>query len=114
MPFVFAYGTLQHSDVQQATFGRLLEGNRDELVGFELSSVPDHAGGLGHVAHANVTYNGRTDSRVSGIVFELTDAEVAIADRYERPAAYVRVPVTLASGKQAWVYVHEGSTRATS
>jgi gamma-glutamylcyclotransferase (GGCT)/AIG2-like uncharacterized protein YtfP len=48
---------------------------------------------------------------VSGTVFELTDAELAAADRYEEPAAYQRRTVTLASGKQAWVYVHAGSAR---
>ena len=35
-----------------------------------------------------------------------TDAELAAADEYERPALYRRVEVTLASGRQAWVYVH--------
>ena len=56
--------------------------------------------------HANVTFNGRNDGRVSGTVFEVTDTELAAADRYEQPAAYKRIAATLASGKRAWVYLH--------
>ena len=96
MPLVFSYGTLQKDDVQLATFGRLLRGHKDELTGFE----PSRAG-----AHANVTYNGLQSSRVSGTVFEITDAELAAADEYERRDNYVRVPATFVSGKEGWVYV---------
>jgi gamma-glutamylcyclotransferase (GGCT)/AIG2-like uncharacterized protein YtfP len=60
------------------------------------------AGGKTH--HANVTFNGRSDSRVIGTAFEITDAELAAADQYEQLAAYKRVAAMLASGKQAWVY----------
>jgi len=75
MPLVFAYGTLQDEKVQIATFGRLLRGHPDELVGFELSSVriedPKVAAASGKTHHANVTFNGREDQRVSGMVFEI-------------------------------------------
>src|SRR5687767_358204 len=111
MPLVFSYGTLQHDDVQRSTFGRLLHGERDELPGFEPSSVriedPRLVATSGRTHHANVTFNGRHDSRVSGMVFEITGAELLIADEYERLAAYTRMSVTLASGKQAWVYCKE-------
>ena len=111
MPLIFSYGTLQQEDVQLSTFGRLLKGQRDALSGFEQSSVkiedPQVAAASGRTHHANVTFNGKTDSRVSGTVFEITDAELAAADQYERRAAYKRVAVMLASGKQAWVYVSE-------
>lgn len=40
------------------------------------------------------------------MVFEVTDAELASADEYEAPFSYKRVAVVLASGRQAWVYVH--------
>jgi len=39
MPLLFSYGTLQEENVQRSTFGRLLQGQRDELLGFEPSSV---------------------------------------------------------------------------
>ena len=54
---------------------------------------------------ASVTSTGGSDTRVSGTVFEVTDAELAAADQYEQLAAYKRVAIVLASGKQAWVYV---------
>jgi gamma-glutamylcyclotransferase (GGCT)/AIG2-like uncharacterized protein YtfP len=113
MPLVFAYGTLQDEKVQIATFGRLLRGHPDELVGFELSSVriedPTVAAASGKTHHANVTFNGREDQRVSGMVFEITDAELAVADGYEQVAAYTRITARLASGEQAWVYVEARS-----
>ena len=51
-----------------------------------------------------VTFTGSPDSRVSGTVFEITDAELAQADAYE-VAAYKRIATQLASGRQAWVYI---------
>jgi gamma-glutamylcyclotransferase (GGCT)/AIG2-like uncharacterized protein YtfP len=109
MPLLFSYGTLQEREVQLATFGRVLHGERDELVGFEQSLVriedPWLVQTSGRTHHANVTFNGRDDSRVTGTVFEITDAELISADRYEQLAAYKRIPVRLASDKRAWVYV---------
>ena len=110
MPRLFSYGTLQQEEVQLATFGRRLHGDRDELPGFDPSLVriedPAQAAAAGRTHHANVVSNGRPESRVPGTVFDVTDAELAAADDYERPASYERVIVTLASGKDAWVYVH--------
>ena len=97
MPLLFAYGTLQHEDIQWSTFGRLLEGQPDELPGFEPS--------IGRTQQANVVFNGWADSRVPGTLFEITDAELAAADEYEQRDQYSRIAVTLSSGKQAWVYV---------
>ena len=109
MPLLFSYGTLQQENVQLSTFGRLLQGQRDELLGFEQSLVriedPQVVAASGKTHHANVTFNGRNDSRVSGAVFEITDAELAAADQYEQLAAYKRIAAMLVSGKQAWVYV---------
>ena len=99
MPWLFSYGTLQQEDVQWSTFGRLLEGRPDELPGFEPSISVTRQ-------HANVVFNGGADSCVAGTVFEITDAELAWVDAYEAAASYRRVEATLASGGQAWVYVH--------
>ena len=109
MPLLFSYGTLQEHAVQMSTFGRLLDGHRDELVGFEPSQVkievPQVVTALGRTHHANVTFSGKRRDRVPGTVFEVTDAELAAADTFERPFAYTRIATTLASGKEAWVYV---------
>jgi len=108
MPLLFSYGTLQQDEVQRSTFGRLLRGERDELVGFEQSLVriedPQVVATSGKDHHPIVKWCGRGDSRVSGTVFEVSDAELASADRYE-VAAYARVATVLASGREAWVYV---------
>jgi Gamma-glutamyl cyclotransferase, AIG2-like len=107
MPLLFSYGTLQQEAVQMSTFGRLLHGQPDELLGFEQSLLkiedPQFVATSGKSHHAIVKYNGRNDSRVSGMVFELSESELASADRYE-PAGYKRISAMLASGRQAWVY----------
>lgn len=109
MPLLFSYGTLQQENVQLSTFGRRLNGQRDELVGFEPSLVriedPQVAATLGKAHHANVKFNGNEDSRVPGMVFEITDAELVSVDEYEAAFSYQRVAATLASGRQTWVYV---------
>lgn len=116
MPLVFSYGTLQLEGVQLSTFGRLLHGWRDELPGFEPSLVPIEdpqvVATSGKTHHDNATFNGRSDSRVRGTVFEITDAELAAADQYERAAAYKRVAARLVSGREAWVYVDARSAPA--
>ena len=108
MPLLFSYGTLQQENVQRSAFGRVIRGERDELVGFEQSSIriddPNVVATSGKSEHTIVRFNGRSDSRVAGTVFEITDEELASADRYE-VAEYKRVAATLASGRQAWVYV---------
>ena len=80
---------------------------------FEPSSVriedPRVVATTGRTHHANVTFNGNEDSRVSGMVFEITDAELASVDEYEAAFSYKRVAAVLASSTQAWVYVHADS-----
>lgn len=110
MPLLFSYGTLQEERVQLATFGRRLAGRRDELVGFEPSSVriedPAVAARLGTTHHANVAFTGNDASRVPGTALDVSDAELASADEYELAYHYRRVEARLASGERAWVYVH--------
>jgi hypothetical protein len=69
MPLLFSYGTLQQEDVQLATFGRLLQGQSDELVGFEQSRVriedPRLVATSGKTHHANVTFNGARDQHIA-------------------------------------------------
>ena len=109
MPLLFSYGTLQQEHVQLSTFGRLLQGQSDELLGFERSLVviedPRVVATSGKTHHDNVTFKGGNDARVGGTVFEITDIELAAADRYEQLAGYKRVAIVLVSGNQAWVYV---------
>jgi hypothetical protein len=107
---LFSYGTLQQEEVQVSTFGRKLDGEKDLLLGYEpsLVKIPDPALSqrLGRTHHDNVSATGDDWSTVQGTVFEVTDDELASADRFEAQFAYQRVTAELASGKQAWVYVH--------
>jgi hypothetical protein len=112
VPLLFSYGTLQRPDVQQSTFGRLLQSSADELVGFELGvftiTDPAFVTKSGKADHAIVRFTGKPDDRVTGMVLEVTDAELAQADAYE-PDGYARVLATLASGRRAWVYAGSAS-----
>jgi gamma-glutamylcyclotransferase (GGCT)/AIG2-like uncharacterized protein YtfP len=107
MPLLFSYGTLQQEAVQRSTFGRVLHGQPDEIVGFEQALLkiddPEFVATSGKAHHAIARYTGRNESRVRGMVFEVSDSDLAHADQYE-PASYKRVSARLASGKEAWVY----------
>ncbi len=117
MPLLFSYGTLRDAAVQFSTFGRLLRGEDDELVGFEQSvlEIVDQAfvTASGKSQHAIVKFNGREDSRVPGTALEVTDAELAKSDHYE-PAGYKRVLAKLASGRDAWVYADASELETTT
>jgi gamma-glutamylcyclotransferase (GGCT)/AIG2-like uncharacterized protein YtfP len=108
MPSLFSYGTLQQEAVQLSTFGRRLTGSQDELIAFEqsMTEIEDQqvVATSGRAHHPIVRFTGNASSRVAGTVFEITDAELAMADHYE-VKAYKRVSARLASGKHAWVYV---------
>jgi hypothetical protein len=107
MAYLFSCGTLQNPTVQLATFGRLLRGEPDELFGYEqdwlIVADPQFVARTGQTRHAVVRFTGRADTLVQGVVFEVSDAELALADRSE-PTEYGRIVVNLASGKEAWVY----------
>ena len=110
MPILFAYGTLQELPVQLATFGRPLRGHADALPEFEPARLPivdpDVVASSGRTYYDNVKHAPGRGARVGGTAFEVTDAELAAADEYERDAEYVRIAVVLASRRQAWVYAH--------
>jgi gamma-glutamylcyclotransferase (GGCT)/AIG2-like uncharacterized protein YtfP len=105
---LFSYGTLQQREVQLATFGRELHGTADQLVGFHQSKVkienPEVVKTSGKSHHLIVKQTGVVEDRVAGTVFEVTDDELANADKYE-VSDYKRVSAPLASGRKAWVYV---------
>ena len=104
---LFSYGTLQQPEVQLATFGRHLGGERDAIVGHELEWVtivdPHVIATSGSDRHPVLVASDRPDAAVDGTVFTLTAAELAAADEYEVDD-YARVLVPLRSGREAWVY----------
>lgn len=112
MPRLFSYGTLQQEEVQLSTFGRKLDGQKDLITGYEPSLLkitdPALATKLGKTHHDNISATGDDWSNVQGTVFDVTEAELAMADTFEGQFDYKRVNVTLASGNDAWVYLHVG------
>lgn len=105
---LFSYGTLQQEDVQRASFGRLLEGTPDAMVGFRTDQVeitdPDVLAKSGKRFHPIVVPSQDPADTVAGTVFRITAGELAAADAYE-VSDYVRIETVLRSGLRAWVYV---------
>jgi gamma-glutamylcyclotransferase (GGCT)/AIG2-like uncharacterized protein YtfP len=108
MENLFSYGTLQYESVQLSSFGRLLEGEKDYLVGYEIEQTKientDVVATSGDEYHPIAVYTGNTNDSIEGKVFKISKEELQKSDEYE-VSQYRRVEVTLRSGKQAWVYV---------
>jgi gamma-glutamylcyclotransferase (GGCT)/AIG2-like uncharacterized protein YtfP len=105
---LFSYGTLQHDDVQLATFGRRLEGTLDALTGYRLTMIEvrdqEFVARAGSAQQRNLEYTGVASDFIEGMVLKLTQHELEQADAYE-PAEYKRKLVQLRSGTNAWVYL---------
>jgi gamma-glutamylcyclotransferase (GGCT)/AIG2-like uncharacterized protein YtfP len=102
LSLLFSYGTLQHAAVQRSTFGRLLHGTADALVGYTTATVVSNGR-----EHANAV---RADgAELTGTVFDVTQDELRLADGYEAPDGYARTEVTLRSGRRAWIYTFAAS-----
>jgi len=90
-----------------ASFGRLLKGAPDTLPGWrrEMVEITDVAvfAQSGERFHP-IVVRGETSDEVPGMVFEVTDQDLAATDKYE-VADYKRISVRLKSGLEAWAYV---------
>ena len=105
---LFSYGTLQQSDVQLDTFGRLIDADADVLPGYtvDYTESEDHrvADVSGSTVHPIVRATGNPRDKVTGTVLRVTEDELEAADEYE-VSLYVRVAAVLSSGRRAGVYV---------
>jgi hypothetical protein len=105
---LFSYGTLQLERVQLATFGRLLHGTPDAMVGYRLEPMEiadrEVIAISGSSVHTNLVLSDDPADEVPGTVFELTTADLAAADDYEVDG-YERVSIRLRSGVEAFVYI---------
>jgi hypothetical protein len=105
---LFSYGTLRQENVQLASFGRILSGSPDALPGYASTMIeitdPEVVAKSGMKFHPMVVETGNLGDEVAGILFLITEAELAAADAYE-VSDYKRVQVSLRSGRRAWVYV---------
>lgn len=104
---LFSYGTLQLPEVQTATFGRLLAGRPDAVVGFrsEMLTITDPVviARSGSDQHP-ILLPGNASEVIAGTTFTVDDADLAAADEYEVDD-YTRIEVPLRSGGMGWVYV---------
>lgn len=110
MEYLFSYGTLQLKQVQLDTFKRILKGQKDQLIGYKLDVVtitdPSVIESSGTDEHPILSYSGNHIDIVEGTVFEITEKELAQADKYEVDD-YKRTKASFASGKSAWVYIQK-------
>lgn len=108
MPKLFSYGTLQKEQVQIETFGRLLKGEKDTLLGYNLNMVeitdPEVLRKSGQKFHPIIDFTGNLNDKVEGVLFEVTEDEILNADKYE-VNDYKRINVEFQSGKKGFIYV---------
>ncbi|KFF24827.1 gamma-glutamylcyclotransferase family protein [Chryseobacterium vrystaatense] len=108
MTHLFSYGTLQTEQVQIETFGRILEGEKDILTGYTLSKVeitdPEVLRKSGQKYHPILAFSGNSEDEVDGMLFEVTEDEIAQADEYEVDD-YKRIETVFKSGKTGFIYV---------
>src|SRR5258708_21157311 len=106
--YLLSCGTTQRDKVQLELFGRLLTGTKDVLIGYKTSAIEitDESflskGEQPHQLRAVISND--NNAAMEGTVFELSEEEFLLADKYE-PDGYEMSKVTLLSGKQAWVYM---------
>lgn len=110
---IFSFGTLQLEAVQRELFGRAVETTPASLGGFRIGElrIQDHEviRLSGTDIHPALIATGNLGDVVHGAILDVTSADLAAADHYER-VSYRRIPVVLQSGRDAWAYVPRDQT----
>ena len=108
MEKLFSYGTLQLASVQEANFGRLLNGKKETLIGFIVGKIKikdkEVIRQSGKEYHPILRYTGNPKDEINGTLYEVTKDELLKADSYE-VEEYSRIKVKLKSGEIGWIYV---------
>jgi hypothetical protein len=106
--YLFSYGTFQEEEVQLKRFGRQLNGSRDILEDYRLSRIEildeSFLAKGEERSYMTLVPTGICGDFVEGTVFEVSEAELLLADAHE-PNSFVRMKIVLRSGKIAWTYV---------
>lgn len=106
--YLFSYGTLQTENVQLETFGRLLHGSKDAIVGYRLEQLqvkdPTVVALSQEAYHPVAIPTYKKEHVVEGLCFKISIQELEHADTYE-VSDYKRIKTILRSGKEAWVYI---------
>ena len=94
--------------MQLDTFGRLLDSEDDVLPGYTVDYIeiedPRSSTSPARPCTRSSARPATRCDKVTGKVLAVTEDELEAADEYE-VALYRRAPVTLASGRTAWVYL---------
>jgi len=108
MPNLFSYGTLQKERVQLETFGRILRGEKDILIGYQLKMLeikdPEVLRKSNQKYHPILEFSGNSADEVEGVLFEVSDEEILQADKYEVDD-YKRIETVFKSGKKGFIYL---------
>lgn len=108
MPYLFSYGTLQKEQVQLETFGRILQSEKDILLGYKLNMLeitdPEVLRKSGQKYHPVLEFSGDANDEIEGMFFEVTEAEILQADEYEVDD-YKRIETVFKSGNKGFIYV---------
>ena len=110
---LFSYGTLQLEKVQLENYGRILKGERDKLTSYKIENL--QITDLTVLSKSQLEYHPiavKSENKndfIRGVLFEITESELAETDKYE-VSQYQRIVETFESGKEAWVYVAKINT----
>ena len=108
MPNLFSYGTLQKEQVQLETFGRILRGEKDILIGYQLKMLeikdPEVLRKSNQKYHPILEFSGDSAHEVEGVLFEVSNEEILQAEEYEVDD-YKRIETAFKSGKKGFIYV---------
>jgi len=110
MNLLFSYGTLQYEKVQLETFGRILQSEKEVLLGYKLDYIEifdeEVVKKSGQQFHPILSLSGNPNDRVEGVLLKLTDEELAHADAYEVDS-YKRIKTSFLSGKEGFIYIEK-------
>ena len=79
---LFAYGTLQDSDIQKQLFGKVLPFEEDIIIGYEVVHDLEIEG------HFYPRLKEKYKEELKGRVYELTAEQLVLVDEYETDAYY--------------------------
>lgn len=102
MEQLFTYGSLQHADVQETIFGRVLKGKPDILEGYVVKEISIEEE-FGMAQYPILVSTNNPEDTISGILYELSESDLLKTDTYEG-YHYKRIEVELHSKETAWVY----------
>ena len=110
MENLFSYGTLQYRKVQIETFGRILNGTNDILIGYKLKELKiknqDVINTSGKENHPIIYKTGNKSDFIKGVLFNVSKEEIILSDKYET-CDYKRIILKFKSGKSGWVSIEK-------